>query len=312
MSWIAVGLSGASLVGGLLTNNGGSGSQSAPSLTPEQQRILGLIGKYGETGMLNGQNMEYGGPLGNYDKSAMESAGQNRLMGLMGSAMPQLGGTYATGENALNQLIGGNYYDPMNDGGAFKGFKQSLMRELGESKARTKRDAAVGGNLYSTNTVNKIGDLEAQAMNSLTNKTGELYDTYIGRRINAIPQAINAGLQRGQFEQGNEGLNMNRIGAAMQYGGLDRTLADSRAKDAYNNFLRNRESRIGALGTALGTKATDTVVPTYQQSPWQNMFNTGLNLGTNMMGMNYYKTGSPFGSAPARQVKTAGVNGYMG
>jgi len=296
MSWVAIGTTGASLIGGALMGGGGSQTTSSPALTEEQKQILSMLGNYGKTGYLGDQNMEYQGTLGNYSKSGMEGAAQNKLLGYVTGAQPQIGSSFGVGQSALNKLIAGDYYDPLNDGGAYKGYKESVMRELGESKARAKRDAAVGGNLYSTNTVNKIGDLEAQAVNNMTNKTADLYQNYVNQRVNAIPQAMSYGLQEGQFNQNNQRLGIDAAGAAMSAGALDRALADQKAKDAYNNFLQNRQSRLGALGTALGTKATDNVISTPSTSPWSSLFNTGLSMGTNIMGQNYGKTGNLFKS----------------
>jgi hypothetical protein len=280
---------GASLLGNALTGKGEQKQIVEPSLTPEQKQALNMLLHYGQYG---GQGMEYDGALGNYAMSPVESGATSRLLRYVNQDAPGLGASYDTAENELKRLISGDAYDPMNAGGVYSGYRDSVMRELQESKDRLRRDAAMGGNLYNTGTMRGMADLEGRAMEGLTNKTGELFQNYANQRISAIPQLANMALRRGEFD---DTMTTNRLGAGFQYGGLNRAIEDQKAKDIYSNFIGNRQTRLGALSAALGTKATDTVVPYQTQSPFQKLWDTGINLSANALGGQIFRGDDIFG-----------------
>lgn len=188
----------------------------------------------------------YTNPFGDYNMTDIEGAGQSKLLAMLQGGLPDI---FNTGVNELNSLFTTNEYDPFAENGLYKGFRENLDLETNDQVDALKRDAAFGKSLYSTDTIKRIGDLHESANRAKTGKMAELYDTFVGRRLNAIPQAIAAG-------QTQEGLDMNRIGASQTYGSLQRTLNDAGFKAAYADFLRRQTEKggqIGALQSVVGS-----------------------------------------------------------
>ena len=266
--WVAPAvMAGVGTIGSMFGGNKGGGGGAAVLETPEQaeaRRYLLELAK---------GNLSYGGKLGSYAMTRTEGEGQNQLMRLLGSTRPE---AFGIGEKALKDLYGGTF-DPYNDGGSFKGFRTSVLREGDEAVNRLKRSATMAGNLYSTDTIKRLGDVEGDTVRALTGELGRLYDNFTERKINAIPTAFAAG-------QAQETLDLGRVDAAMRYGNLPRLLEDQEYKDAYNEFVRAQSAKIGAVGSVAGQ-------PHYQtfqnegSDPWSRVlemlaYGGGAGLGT--------------------------------
>jgi len=230
----------------------------------DKLREFGISGKLGDYTA----GADYGGPLGNYDKSAAESQGQSLLMNLLQSGRPEMFDA-ATGE--LKNLLTTSTYDPYNEKGLFKGFAESVDRSTRESTDALKRAASFGGNLFSKDTAVRLGNLQEQGLQQKSNKLAELYDTFAQRRLSAVPLALQAG-------QAQESLDQGRIGASFQYGGLDRSLADAKAKAGYADFLRKqgeKQAQIGALQSVAGGYPGQTYSPSPYESVLQMLATVG-------------------------------------
>jgi hypothetical protein len=231
----------------------------------DKLREFGMSGKIGN--YTAGQ--DYGGPLGNYDKSQIETTGQNKLLELLTSARPEM---FDAATNELKSLLSPNSsYDPYNERGLYKGFAENVDRATLESTDALKRSAAFGGSLYSRDTMKRLGNLQEQGMKQKSDKLAELYDTFAQRRLSAVPMAASLG-------QAQEGLDQGRIGAAFQYGGLDRTLADSSAKASYADFLRKQSEKQGQIG-ALQAVGGGYPGQTYSPSPYESVLTMLSTLG---------------------------------
>lgn len=192
--------------------------QQGPLRTPEMLEAQKRLLDYGKTG--------YEGSLGSYTMTGAEQAGQNKLLAMLQGANPAI---FDAGVGELTSLLGTDKFDPYNERGVYSGFKDNVLRELEDAGNRLKRSASYTGNLYGTSTANRLGDLQEQGHKTLTGKLAELHDTFVNRKISAIPQAIAAG-------GAQEGIDLGRIHAASTIGAMPRTLADQEAKDRYAAF----------------------------------------------------------------------------
>jgi len=270
---------------------GGQTVSQGPMYTPEQQEAMQLLLGFGKRGRYRGYTAgeSYGGPLGAYDMTDIERGGQDRLMDLLKSPIGDV--EYGTmGMDQLKKLFEGDKFDPYSEKGLYKGYKKQALREGKEAQDRLKRGMAVTGDLYSTATGKESGLLEERTSENLQNTLAELYDRYAGRQYGAIPWALQGEQAKAQFglqERGQrEGMEMGRIGASQQYGGLQRMLEDLKAKDMYAEWVRSREESKDPLKVLQGLAgqntpfgATDVTVPgAYGTSPWQQVFSqlTGI------------------------------------
>ncbi|MBI4397040.1 MAG: hypothetical protein HY548_08100 [Elusimicrobia bacterium] len=279
---------GTSIASGMLNKkNKNINLPQQPLETPEQtearRRLLALA---------NGPG--YSGTFGNYDMTGLEGAGQSSLFDLLRSGRPEM---FDAGNTALRGILSGETlgeFDPYNEKGTFRGFKTNLDRELLESGKQLKRDAAFSGNLYSRDTINRLGNLREQGQNAITSKLAELYDTYTQRKLDSTMNAIPLALQSGQAE---EAISMGRIGASQQYGALERMLADAEIKDKYNAWLQEQDRQRGTLGAVVGSQPqyepTGLNVPV--QNQWSNVLDTLAGMGGMWFGNELYN-GAPGGS----------------
>jgi hypothetical protein len=190
----------------------------------------------------------YGGDLGDYNLTGTESTGLSHLDELLRSGNPAL---FDTGSKALTDLLTGDKFDPYAANSEFSPFRTALDRETRDAQDAVKRNAAFSGNLYSTNTLRSQADVTDRANTTKASKLAELFSEYTGRKVNAIPLAF-------QAAQTGENINQNRIAAAMQYGGLPRTLRDTAAQRAYADWQRARGEQYTDLNRRNAESATDS------------------------------------------------------
>jgi hypothetical protein len=300
VAWLPL-LTGASLLGQVLSGKDGGSQTSTNTVTnqmsDEQKKALQMVMNAVSSGSLGGARLGegYGGNLGSYGMSGLEGAGQNKLMALLQNPA-SMSSLYNSGKDEITKILSGDTYNPYSDTGVYGGYKKNVMKDLQENSDVLKRNAAFGGDLYSKNTINRLGDLNESAQDQLSGKLAELYDTFAQRRIGAANTALSAGAGETQLLNNIEN---NKIGMSQQYGALERQLADAKAKDAYNAWQTARNEKIGTTAGMLNSLAgnnagssttTSLTMPTV--SPWQRLFDTGTNIGLNLMGNNYYNTGN--------------------
>lgn len=247
-----------------------------PEVTLARQKLL----EFARTGALGNYTAGegYGGELGDFEMGGLESEGQSRLMSMIKGGNPEI---FNSGKNELHKILTTDLYDPYSENGLFKGFKYNLERENKDRADSLKRNAAFSGNLYSSNTARRLGDLEEQTANQSSSKLAELYDTFVQRRMSAAGQAVNAGTAE-------EAINQGRIDQTQRYGGLARTLNDTRIQRQMQDFLRKRQEQgqqVGALQSVAGS-APQYGVPNLsipQSSPWENVLAQAGNIGGNAL-----------------------------
>lgn len=284
-SWVAVGVGGATVVGSYLGSKGkGKTVSQGPLETPEQtearRRLLAM-----------GNDPGYMGPIGSYDMTGAEQAGQGILSGLLGSARPELLGI---GGDEIKKLLTTSAYDPNNDGGVYRGLTDGIDYNTQKAIDATKRGASFAGNLYSTDTYRNIGDVNVQAANNKSNILAQLYQHFGDQKLNAIPQAIQAG-------QAQESIDMGRVDASQRYGALARTLADQQVKDKYNAWMQEQDRKRANYATVVGSQpeygASSMTVPG-DSGPWGKVLDALTNVGGNFVGRQLYD-------------KYGGGSGYM-
>lgn len=265
-----------------------------PMYTPEQKSAMSMLlnvarsGKYGDFTF----GEPYTGKMGEYGMTPTETAGQNRLLSLVGKdvTMPDL---YGAGAGEIKSLLGTGKYDPYSEKGVFSGFKRNVLKEAHEAQGRLAQTKAITGSLYSRDFGRQSRKLQEETGQQLSDKLAELYDTFAQRKLSGSQLALTAGLDEARTK---EAMETGRIRLSQQFGGLDRVLKDKEAKDVYEAWLRQREERVkplvyagGVAGASVPYSAKEMPVTTVTPSPWQNFFDTVTGVGSNLLGMYMYK-----------------------
>ena len=287
MSWVSknkkgitAGLTGgASLLPDLLGGGGSNTVSQVPLLTQEQidaQKMLmnfAKTGKYGNYTAGEG----YTGSLGDFNTTGTENLATGKLNDLLSSTLPEI---YSQGQNTLSDFLTTDKYNPMANGGVYDAYKGTVQRQITDAENATKRSAAFGRNLYSGDTIRKLGDVQAKGQEALSSKLADMYQTYVGQKLQATPLALQAG-------QGAESMAQNRIAAGYQYGGLQRTLANQESSAKYNEWLRQRQDALTPLSSASSVMGTPVQwgvpsVTTQNPSGFENILNLISKVGPTM------------------------------
>ncbi len=289
---------------GLFSSKKNTVTQEA-MLTDEQKEAMRMLSSLSKTGKFGGINLGegYGESLGEFKKSDLEGQSQNRIKAMLESGSPEM---LNLAKDEIKGLLTGQF-DPNDPKGIYSGFKKETLRSAGEQSDALKRRLAVTGDLYSTAHVREQGDLAERTHDNLTNSLAGLYDRYADRRLQGAQTAGNLGISE-------QGLELDRIGAASESGSLTRMLKDAEAKSKYAEWQRGRSEKMGqidAAKTVLAKQVPYGVKEFTSESPsvFSNLLNTGLSaasksFGGSMGNMFSDKLGSMF------KKKTPSVNDY--
>jgi hypothetical protein len=190
-----------------------------PLETAEQAGARKLLYDFAKSGAFGdfkaGQEQNLG--YGDFGVTGTEQQGLSQLQQLLSSGIPE---QFQMGDEALRSLLGAG------QGGIqaqFDPFKTQIERQIRESTDAAKRESGYLGNLYSTDAVRRVGDVQARGNETLTSQLAELTNQALNRQLQAVPLAYQSG-------QARENINLGRIGASQQYGGLTRQLNDASIK----------------------------------------------------------------------------------
>lgn len=245
--------------------------------TPEQRRARERLSGFSETGKYDfggGRGFTageaYSGSLGDFNMTPEELAAQGRLSSLLARGRPEI---FGTGEKALTDLLTSDKYDPYSATGEFAPFREAVLRETQAAQGRAKGAAAYSGNLYSKSTGKNLANIESEGNLQLQSKLAQLFSEYTGRKINAIPQALN-------YATTGQALDMAPIEAGYNYGGVSRNLKTADAQSRLAEFLRQRQELMLPIQTAgnLATTNANYGVPsitTLTPSPWMDLLKLG-------------------------------------
>jgi hypothetical protein len=254
---------GAGAIGSAVIGNMGKKKQSqVPLETPEQaaarRKLMGFAdtGKFGD--FTAGAEVPLG--YGDYGMTGIEGQGQSALQDLLNQGLPS---QYAAGDNALMDFL---KTDPADVSAQYDPFKTQVERQIADSNRALKRNAGFAGNLYSTDTIRGLGDIQARGNETLTSQLASLTDSSLNRRLQAIPLAYQSGA-------GQQEAKLNQINASQQYGSLTRQLNDASIKARDAELLRRRQELqlpIQSAQTVAGQTA-NYGVPSVQTSPYGDL-----------------------------------------
>ena len=251
-------LSGAGIVDKAL-NPGSTTVSQVPLETPEQRaarmKLMGFVdtGKFGN--FTAGEDI--GIRPGDYGMTGIEASGQTALQQLLAGGIPE---QFRLGDEALKSILNP---DPNYINSQFDPFRTQVERGINESNKALKRNASFAGNLYSTNTIQRLGDVQARGNETLTAELARLTDNALNRRASAIPLAYQSGTAQ-------ENLLRGRIDTSQQYGALPRTLKNAETDAANAETLRRRNELllpINAASTVAGNNANFGLPSVTTQNP---------------------------------------------
>jgi hypothetical protein len=279
---IAAGISAAPAIAGLF---GKKKTYDEPQYIKDARNLLLNFAQTGTNGNFTA-GAEVPLNYGDYNATSLEMQGQSKLQDMLNAGIP---GQFAVGDTALQGFLN---TDPAALDQQFQPFKTQVNRQIADSNQALKRNAAFAGNLYSTDTVKKLGDVQARGNETLTAELARLTNEALNRKMQAIPLAYQSGEAQNQIQQG-------QIAASQQYGGLTRQLNDASIKARDAELLRRRQELqlpIQAAGQVLGGPSTVPVTP----SPYQDLLKQVGQIGGQYVGnelfMNQYKRFFPGGS----------------
>jgi hypothetical protein len=249
-------------------------TSQVPMQTPEQKLAIQNLLNFSMTGKW-GNGFEAGAevPLGygDYNMTDLEGAGQSALGNLMRADLPD---QYKMGDDALRDVLA---VGPGALEGQFAPFKALAERGMRESADSLKRNAGFAGSLYNTDTIRRLGDVEARGNETMMAELARLHNATMDRKLAAIPLAYRSAESR-------DAAAMSRISAAHQYGALTRQLSDQKIKARDAELLRRRQELqlpIQAAQTVAGSSA-EFGIPTVQTSPYQDLLNMVGQVGGQM------------------------------
>lgn len=246
-----------------------------PLRTPEQLAAQKKLLDFGNTGVLGDYTAgtPYSGSFGDFNLSDLEKLSQSNLTNLLTSGMPA---SFTQGQNALSDLLTTEKYNPLQSGGAYDLMTGTLDRQIRDATTAAKRDAAYTGNLYSSDAIRKLGDVQAKGQEAKGSLLGSLYQNYIQQKLGAIPQAFNAA-------QVGEGINLNRINAGYTAGALPRNLATAKDQATYQDFVRRQSEKGGQLSAISNLANANAPYGTPSltlpgTSGWETLLNLGAKI----------------------------------
>lgn len=287
------------VAGGLLGGFGGKKKNNqVPLEPPEVTEARRRLAEYSKTGTYGNFTAGAEVPLGygDYGMTGIEGQGQTALQDLLNQGLPS---QYASGDAALMDYLA---TDPTDIAAQYDPFKAQVNRQIKESERGLKRSSGYAGNLYSTDTIRGLGDIQARGNETLTAQMAQLTDNALNRRLQAIPLAYQSG-------EAQQAAKLNQIQASQQYGALTRQLNDASIKARDAEILRRRQELqlpIQAAQTVAGQQS-NYGVPSIETSPYgdllglvgqiggQYLANKGASNTANSYAPRYYPSGGQYG-----------------
>lgn len=150
-----------------------------PLETPEQRNARIMLNDFARTGVFGNNQFVAGAevPLqyGDYNITDTEQSGLSELQKLLSSGIPE---QFTLGDNALRDILNP---DPNAVSRSFDPFRDQVARNTRDATNSAKRSASYLGNLYSTDAIKRLGDVEARGNESLTAELARLTDNVMGR-----------------------------------------------------------------------------------------------------------------------------------
>lgn len=273
-TWVAVAIGGSAVVTGAASYFGSKKNASdvsqVPLETPEQaaarQGLLGFAqgGTYGNYTA----GTPYSGSLGDFGLSSLEQAGLSKVTANQNAGQGKL---FDLGSSTLQDLLGTDKYNPLNNSGVVNGLTGAIDYNTKQAETAAKRSAGYAGNLYSTDAVRSLGNVQAQGANAKAATLAGLYQNYIGEKLGAVPQAFAAQAQGNAADE-------QKLQDMFAYGQIPRSLNNAKDQADYAEFQRQRQEKqgqISALGAVAGSNSNFGVpsVSLPANNPWLDVAN---------------------------------------
>lgn len=199
--------------------------------TPEQKAAAQLLQQLAMTGSGGGINLgdAYSGSLGSYDTSGIQNA-YNQLMSLYSG-----GGGMGAASDVYTRMAN-NKFNPDDPSSGYAAFSRQLAKAGKESDDALNREAAITGNRFGTAILGKKADLAADLANQRGMYLADLYNQSENRALQGA-----AGLQSLAGQQANIAQN------AAQLKIQEQAIKDQQAKDALNEYKRQRSEVLGRI-----------------------------------------------------------------
>lgn len=288
-TWGGVAIGGGAVVSSLIGAN--KKQAQVPLETPEQRAARQKLMNFANTGTFGDFTAGAQVPLGygDYNVTPIEQQGQTALQNMLNGGLPK---QFAAGDAALNDYLKTN---PTDVAAQFDPFSAQVDRQTNESQRALKRSTGALGNLYSTDTIRNLGDIQARANETKASQLASLTDNALNRRLQAIPLAYQSG-------EAQQAAQLSQIAASQNYGSLTRQLNDAsiKARDAELLRRRNELQLPIQAATAVSGQQANFGVPSVQTNPYGDLLNLAGQLGgqylsnrqTNSMLDRYYQSGS--------------------
>jgi hypothetical protein len=243
----------------IIGDPGSTTQAQVPLETPEQKAARLKLAEFMNTGKFGG--FTAGADIGvkgpDTAMTGVEQSGQTALQKLLNGGIPD---QFKMGDQALQGLLNP---DPNAIQSQFDPFKAQVQRQIAQSNKDLTRTAGYAGNLYSTDTIQGLGDIQARGNETLTAQLAALTNDALNRRLQAIPLAYQSGNDQQNIQQ-------NQIAASQTYGGLPRILSNTGTEAANAELIRRRNESLLPLQTAqtlAGTNANFGVPDVTVQNP---------------------------------------------
>ena len=299
----AIGAVGGGLIGGFMS---GDESQEqlggAYQMSPQQIALLENQLKFSNMGVRGGQALEdfyktgnwfdmyqageaYGKPTGAYDMTQTEKNSQLMLNNMQQQGAPELN---RLAWDEYKNLLTTDQYDPMshaNKENIFNPYMDEIREQQRIESDRLNKQMAMGGDFYSTNRSNQQRQLGVDTQRQTNTLLADLYNKYEQQRLSGAKTASDIGAQQ-------QNMQLQQIQAGHQYGALQRTLDDQKAKEQYNEWLRGRSEYGDLINSAKLLYSGGIGVPFnapqsnayYMQRYQPNQPSAGSILGTELIG----------------------------
>ncbi len=170
----------------------------------------------------------------------------------------------------------------MDPSGQFAPFKARVERELTDRADAFKRTASFAGNLFSSDTIQNLGDVQSRGQDVLTEQLANLANRSLDRKVSAAGTATGVSGLIEQIQQG-------RIASAIGFGGVERNLQNQGIAAQRGEILRRRDEELSRINAATGVLSSSPQfgvrslnIP--QPSPFQGVLDLTARLGGDIIG----------------------------
>lgn len=167
---------------------------------------------------------------------------------------PNVSGQLNDVRTLLNNTVKGGF-DP-GTSEYYKALRGTADYNRKKAVSDTNADLGARGKYFSSEAVNKYGDINAQTANSLNTAAAELADRERTRSMTAAGQSAS-------LEDYISKIPLQKTEATQTYGSLSRLLEQNDLESLYQDFIRKQDEGKGAVSAASGVSSTP-IQQTYQ------------------------------------------------